>query len=41
VTAMQVVQPDSVTRTYTQTLVAGPEVVFPLLCPRPRGARRR
>jgi hypothetical protein len=32
---MQVEQPDSVTRTYTQTLVARPEVVFPL-----RGARR-
>jgi hypothetical protein len=30
---MNVVQPFRVSHTYTQTLVAPPEVVFPLLCP--------
>ena len=30
---MNVVEPVRVTRTYTQTLVASPDVVFPLLCP--------
>ena len=30
---MNVAEPFRVTRTYTQTLVASPDVVFPLLCP--------
>ena len=30
---MNVVQPFRVSRTYTQSLVAPPDVVFPLLCP--------
>lgn len=30
---MQIHKPNRVTRTFTQTLVAGPERVFPLLCP--------
>jgi hypothetical protein len=30
---MNVVEPLRVTRSYTQTLVASPDVVFPLLCP--------
>ena len=30
---MNVTEPFRVTRTYTQTLVASPDVVFPLLCP--------
>jgi len=30
---MKIVRPNRATRTYTQTLVAPPEAVFPLLCP--------
>ena len=30
---MNIVQPVRATRTYTQHLVAGPDAVFPLLCP--------
>jgi len=30
---MKIVQPNRVTRSYTQKLVAAPEAVFPLLCP--------
>ena len=30
---MNIIQPNRVTRTYTQQLVAKPSVVFPLLCP--------
>lgn len=30
---MNIHKPNRVTRTYTQSLIAGPEAVFPLLCP--------
>ena len=30
---MQILKPNRVARTFTQSLVAGPERVFPLLCP--------
>ncbi|MCL4744457.1 MAG: hypothetical protein KJZ83_03475 [Burkholderiaceae bacterium] len=30
---MDIVKPDRATRSYTQRLVAAPDVVFPLLCP--------
>ena len=30
---MRIVKPNRVTRSYTQSLIAGPDEVFPLLCP--------